>query len=361
MTQPKRIEYIDALRGFTMILVVLYHVEIYGFQNDPTILCRILMTFRMPLFFFISGYIAYKANKIWNAGTYITDSLKKIKVQLIPTLIFGLFYAYLIDGSNFVTFFTEPLKLGYWFTLTLLSMFIIYYTSSFLYTKAVCRNDQTTINDKRFGFATLLVAIVGAVIISEKLFLRVFPDLALTYNILSLNQLSSYLPFFAFGVIASMYKQQFNQITDNKYAITLILFLFITITTIRILLLQQPEDIVAKYDLYIKLSMGVNGLLGIPVVYKFFQKHQESFTQDKWAGKMLQYIGRRTLDIYLLHYFLLPDLQFMSQYMGSSSTVVSLFTCLAISLMIIAMCLVISNTLRLSPILAHYLFGAKTK
>ena len=88
MSQTKRIEFIDALRGFTMILVVLNHIETQGFVNEPSIIGRILMTFRMPLFFFISGYIAYKADKVWNLSNYILDCLKKIKVQLIPTLVF---------------------------------------------------------------------------------------------------------------------------------------------------------------------------------------------------------------------------------------------------------------------------------
>ena len=359
MSQTKRIEYIDALRGFTMILVVLYHIEIYSILNEPSVLGRILMTFRMPLFFFISGYIAYKANKVWSMTSYVHDCFKKIKIQIIPTLIFGILYTYLIANSDIITFFSEPLKLGYWFTLTLLSMFIIYYTSSFLYAKVI--NKCSPSNDNKGIFAILLIAIVGIVLISEKLFLRIFPNQALTYDVLSLNQLASYLPFFFFGIIASMYKKRFEEITDNKYVITLIIILFTTITTTRILLLQQPEHIVAQYDLYIKLAMGLNGLLGITIVYKFFQKHQESFSKQTTIGKSLQYIGRRTLDIYLLHYFLLPDLQFMAEYMGSSSTVVGLFTSIIVSLMVIAICLVISNILRLSPILAQYLFGVKQK
>lgn len=361
MVQSKRIEYIDALRGFTMILVVFCHIESHSFYNDPSIIGRILMTFRMPLFFFISGYIAYKAHKMWNINSYVSDCFKKIKVQLIPTIVFGLTYAYLIDQSNITTFLTDPLKLGYWFTITLLSMFLIYYTTSFLYAKIALPKGEDYIDNKKNIYAIILIGLVGVVLVSEKLFLKIFPSQALIYDTLSLSQLSSYFPFFIFGIIASMYKKSFEQITDNKYVITSILILFIAITTTRILLLQQPEHIVAQYDLYIKLAMGLNGILGITIVYKFFQKHQDSFTQEKTLGKYLQYIGRRTLDIYLLHYFLLPDLKFMGEFMGSSSTVVGLFTNIIISLMVIIVCLIISNTIRLSPILAHYLFGAKIK
>ena len=49
-----RLEWLDALRGFTMILVVAYHVAIMGFgeswKNSSSI--PFLMLFRMPLFLF---------------------------------------------------------------------------------------------------------------------------------------------------------------------------------------------------------------------------------------------------------------------------------------------------------------------
>lgn len=67
----KRIEWIDALRGFTMILVVFSHVELFTFELDPPLFVNeVFISFRMPLFFFISGFIGYKANVVWNARTW---------------------------------------------------------------------------------------------------------------------------------------------------------------------------------------------------------------------------------------------------------------------------------------------------
>ena len=62
-----RLQYIDALRGFTMILVVFAHVETYMLSIDPntTFISSLFISFRMPLFFFISGYIAFKSKKVW--------------------------------------------------------------------------------------------------------------------------------------------------------------------------------------------------------------------------------------------------------------------------------------------------------
>jgi len=81
----------------------------------------------MPLFFFISGYIAYKAGQIWNKSLYITNIKKKIRIQVIPTLFFGLIFTY-IHHSNALKFLSNYFKFGYWFTLALLGIFIIYYT-----------------------------------------------------------------------------------------------------------------------------------------------------------------------------------------------------------------------------------------
>lgn len=66
MIQPaKRLEFIDAMRGFTMLLVVYSHVLIFGYhQNEITHVSfnQALSTFRMPLFFFISGFVLYNSS-----------------------------------------------------------------------------------------------------------------------------------------------------------------------------------------------------------------------------------------------------------------------------------------------------------
>ena len=75
----KRIEWIDALRGFTMLFVVYYHLEVCGlFIDSPAHgLNGFFRTFRMPLFFFISGFVAYKNNELWNLNNYKTKLIKK--------------------------------------------------------------------------------------------------------------------------------------------------------------------------------------------------------------------------------------------------------------------------------------------
>ena len=74
MTEHKqRLEWLDAMRGFTMILVVAYHVAEFGFVESEKISASLpfLVLFRMPLFFFVSGFLAYKASWEWTPQSFL--------------------------------------------------------------------------------------------------------------------------------------------------------------------------------------------------------------------------------------------------------------------------------------------------
>lgn len=76
----------------------------------------------------------------------------------------------------------------------------------------------------------------------------------------------------------------------------------------------------------------------------------------------MQFVGRRTLDIYLLHYFFLPDLAVCNEFLSTNTrALLELVFGMSISLIVIAVCLLCSNILRNSDFLGHYLFGAKSE
>ena len=54
------------------------------------------------------------------------------------------------------------------------------------------------------------------------------------------------------------------------------------------------------------LTVARFGLLTI--VFMYFRHYQQFFTKLSPIGASMQYIGRRTLDIYLLHFLFIPDL-----------------------------------------------------
>lgn len=355
--QPtKRIEYIDALRGMTMILVVFSHVEMTTFGiTAPTFINNLFMSFRMPLFFFISGFIGYKASIEWNLRTWWTMSKKKLLIQLIPTFAFGLIYAYAYYDASFLTFITHNGKLGYWFTIALLEIFLIVYTTN------VCLyNSNQKTHRKRMLVA--LIFLSGGLFLT-KIALKMHPALNEIGNVLSLHHSFNYFQYFAFGYICSMYKEEFNKLLENKYIATTIIILFATLFYTKISYIgahvSNSMNVWKILDIALEAIIGYFGLL---LVYNTFKTYQNSFTTNTKVGSALQFIGKRTLDIYLLHYFLLPHLPQIGKYIqeGHNATL-EITLGVLISLIIIGLCLAISAILRTSPLLAKYLFGVNKR
>jgi surface polysaccharide O-acyltransferase-like enzyme len=91
----------------------------------------------------------------------------------------------------------------------------------------------------------------------------------------------------------------------------------------------------------------------------YFRHYHQYFTQRTVVGRSFQYIGRRTLDIYLIHYLFMPNLptlgSFFSQYRHNFilDTTVSVF----LALLVIGFSVITSNILRVSPFLKKWLFG----
>lgn len=345
MIPTKRIEYIDALRGFTMILVVFAHVETIGFSDamHKSFFGDLFCMFRMPLFFFISGFIAWRERE-WRTPLFIELSLKKIRVQLIPTLIFGLFLTYIISDTDIVAFITSPTKMGLWFTIALLEMFLISYLLEYiLYILQLTRF-------RILAFAVLVLCASGL-----KVILVLSGALPQLVSILSLHYVLSYLPFFVLGYICSIKRGLFFKFIEEQRARFLIIIIFI-LTAIYSIKIGAPNNIVQTIVEY------VGGVTGLLIVFTYFRRHQDVFSVSTIIGRNLQYVGRRTFDIYLIHNMLIPHFPQLGYFFTKHPMpIIELFVNLFVSLLIVFGCLVISSVIRLSNPLATLCFGVKQK
>ena len=354
LQQPsKRIEYIDALRGFTMILVVFSHVEWFTFELRSSLINELFISFRMPLFFFISGFIGYKANIEWDKHTWWMMSKKKMLIQIIPTLVFGLTYTCLYLKVDPYMFVSNHTKMGYWFTIVLCEIFLLVYTMNYALHQCNSKEGRLT---KLISITTL----TGLLFIA-RLIPTILPECQNAFDILSLHQTIKYFPFFAFGYICSMYKEIFNRFINNKNMVTLVIIMFVTLFYAKFSYLTpnvvENSRIIFIVEIIIEMIIGI---LGVIIVYNTFKTYADSFDSNKKLGKVLQNIGKRTLDIYLLHFFFLPYIPQIGHFLTqSNNTTLELLLGLGFSLMIIAVCMTVSCVLRTSPILGQYLFGAK--
>lgn len=98
-----------------------------GFDSSDTFNLQqyVFVPLRMPLFFFVSGFLMYKAAFQWNYSNTAQFLKKKVLVQVISPLIFMVAMS-LIKGSDIVSALYDPRKGGYWFTFALFEYFLIY-------------------------------------------------------------------------------------------------------------------------------------------------------------------------------------------------------------------------------------------
>lgn len=346
----KRIEYIDAMRGFTMILVVFSHVLLFTFQRggDSFSFNDIFVTFRMPLFFFLSGFLMYKPGRFDSIGKTGEFIRKKFVVQIIPTLVFSAAFCFLYSRS-YGGLLHDTSKNGFWFTYTLFFYFLIYsigdlVLGKFLHSRA-----------KLIAGAAMAVLVYA---FSKYSLLPTCPWYGSTlYWLIGFNNLQFFL-FFFFGATVKRWFGRVETLLDSKAGIAALVSLFLLFE----IALYAPASRAAltsvSYSLW-SVVKTMAGFWGILVVLAFFRKYQHAFSSEKAIGRSLQYIGTRTLDIYLLHLFLIRcDLSKVGAFFAAHhNPVLELFAGLAGALLVIGLCLVISNIIRCSDFLAKYLFG----
>ena len=121
-----RLKYIDCLRGVAMFMVVYSHIMSFCLTGyNPSPLGAWMREVMLPLFFFISGYVSYKATPKTGFAEYGKQVWKKTTMMLIPTILM-MALMMLYSGNNMLEFLFRYDKGGYWFTMVLFQIALIY-------------------------------------------------------------------------------------------------------------------------------------------------------------------------------------------------------------------------------------------
>jgi fucose 4-O-acetylase-like acetyltransferase len=342
--KTNRIGYIDALRGMAMILVVYFHIAAYGFGSYEIGYNDIIERFRMPTFFFISGWLFYKAGRIWDRQAIVGMIRKKFMVQIVPTAVFMLLYLVMFNLLEVGSFGSD--KKGYWFTIVLFEYFVIYILSEALL------NRQDSFKGELRVFAGMIILSASAFYYA-KYYSRYATELGVWKDILGFFSFVKirHIIFFWFGTFVRRYFSRFIQLTDNHYAMALFMALFTA---------GIVWPVIFSISGIEYLAYLIAGLSGTVICFTFFRVHEQHFSKATWYGRGLQLTGRRTLDIYLIHYFVLPyNLVQPDVWQQYHNDMLFVPMALILALWVVIISLLISSILRVSPLLAKYLFGAK--
>ncbi len=385
----QRLEWLDALRGFTMLMVVTNHVYGFGFDTNTkySMFMSLCLLFRMPLFFFISGFLAYKATFSWNLRDTTDLIAKKLRVQIVPTVVFMTAEIALtaeVFWNKMEYAWTSPTKGGYWFTLVLLEMFLVYYAVCWL---AAPRKPQATqtpsplpqgedghLSSKEGNMQNIPSspergAERGSVGIEEGVFFTLWALSLFAYATLympkwfswhkdafwqatSITELARYFHFFLLGNLVHRFWPQVKRLLDSRWFFPLLIAIaflgagdYLKWHNLRMHWANLPRTM-AMYAL-------------VMIIVAFFRNYSSWFTRDTRLGSALQYIGVRTLDIYLIHYFFLPKLPDVGLWFKAhpNNFILEGTAALIIALLVIAFSILTSHVLRVSPLLKKWLFG----
>lgn len=328
------------MRGFTILLVVMSHVSTFILMQSPAGQCyslnRTFTLFRMPLFFFVSGFVLYKAGRKWNKTETCAFLGKKIPVQILSPLVFMTVIANVFQ-KNFLWMLYDPWKGGYWFTFTLFEFFVVYILAQ--QALGLIRNHDG-LKD-----ALLLTAGLAA---SAAIWLFNGHVAAAQSDISRLlgSPHGHYFMYFVIGTLARKYYGTVELLLDKKYTTAMLMTAFFGLC-----LLPVPSGWI----------IAGAGLTGVFLVLSIFRRYRDDLGRAHRAGRVLQFVGRRTLDIYLIHYFFIKsNLTVMFPDFGAmQSPFAEFIVSFLVAVVIIACCLLVSAVIRTSPFMAHFLFGQK--
>lgn len=335
----QRVVYIDVFRGSVMLIVVYSHLLIFSVgYKETSNLTNFFRDFYLMSFFFISGFVG---NKIvnWNGEYTISYIGKKIKSLLIPSLFSLGLFCYMLD-YNYLEALTNESKIGYWFTIVLFEMFLIYAIFQFLTDKI-----------KKNNIKTLLVIFLALIFYVLHKFCDTTDVLSKT---LCLGNLLLYLPSFFLGIICHMNIEKFHQLINNKY---------LPILIVLVILISLRFKIIPYFVMCILIT-----LLMFMQIKKIVSASKGSLMKQKCIS-LLQAIGQNTIQIYFLHYYLLfrlPDsivnymhgLYYDKCFLIHSSVGFIEFIIIGIlSIFISYSCIIIAKFLNSIPYFSRFMFG----
>lgn len=266
----ERLQYIDALKGIAIIMVVIGHVELYVLQS-PGVITTFVSLLHIPIFMFLAGQMLYKSIQSDNNKNRLIFS--RFKRLIIPFFSFTLLYSILADVSLSKVYFSDY-KYGYWFTLSLFNLLVITYLINSL---------SGLVKKKYFD---LILFLAFYLIICVVFYFNIIPDKLSI--LISYKQIVYYYPIIIFGFLVGKYPAVLSGIL-NKWYIALLAFIcfILCVTMFRVYHVSS---------LLLLIISNFSGFISIQFVFKnYFAKIP--------FNKILCDFGKRSIEIYMIHFF----------------------------------------------------------
>ena len=320
---------IDIIKGIAIFLVVLGHVIQFRFlpeSFDENYLFRMIYSFHMPLFMFLSGYL------VWKESLITVNLQKKFRRLIIPFFVWGGIsyflgaqYKNIILSEFLFKLMWEP-DTGLWFLWVLFLNFLIL---------------QIGLWGKRFPIKEAFIWI-SLIIILWLVPVKAF----------GINATKWYFIFFLLGMFTNRYKDKaLFVIKKVKYKIlTIIMYLAFSFMWYRTnrpqewyisqKLIEISNSVILGYIILFAYK-AVTAILGILFIYILVRDNRNVILNNIFSC-----LGKYSLEIYCMHFFLLS----LGIYEGYLSMFFSTVFILLINILI-------AIILKKSKLIGKILFG----
>ncbi|MGP1499999.1 MAG: acyltransferase family protein [Porphyromonas sp.] len=312
----------DILKGIGISLVIIGHVCYYlmkgggGWANWH----RIIDSFHMPLFFFVSGYFSSKGlSRITNIETGAKWVYSKILRLILPLCFIPVIYVTLINNG----YCSFNLIVGgeYWFTYSLFISFIALFLS-FIINQSILSCLKSV---QREGLTILRVLLYLASIIAVKVIIektQTFdPSL---YKSLRFDKLLELYPYMLIAFLLGE-QPKLDKYLKHEITITISLLSFVGLMFVKFHSEGFPYSWLAT------------GLAAIIFLYGAVSRPREIGSVEDKVMNCLAYLGKISLPIYFMHNFFRPNLAiFYNYYLSLEDTPVWSFAFLFIFSLIVA-------------------------
>lgn len=359
-SENNRLLYFDVMKGVAIFMVVMGHIITMCIRDiDRTPLFKFIGEIHMPLFFFISGWFGFGWQK---DGLIKKPKLgTRAKQLLIPMVIVSSLWIWYFPHSGlqsplistFKGLWLSPSKNGYWFTLVLFEIILLYAAVTPWLGKI------SKIGAHIFCGVVVWLMLIGLALIFS---------CTVVDGCLGLTLVATYWPAFFAGVTASRFRNGFENII-TKPSITFVALLIGAMSLYYICWWWEFHQTsflgISEFDLVLVRPIFHICLAVVAIALFKPMVSQACILADKtprWV-RLWSYLGVNSLGIYLLHYFFLFPLgDFRNLAFGMNlGFVPMLFVSMACAAAIIAVVLATMRVLAICPPLYFLLTGTKVR
>ena len=333
----QRIEYIDAIKGLAIFLMVVGHAvawnyadynEVCIFRPEQSInvklggvIWQLIYSFHMPLFFMVSGFLTYKAYRWTDFPLYV----RKKAVRLLLPWFCTFWIVWLARGST-----------GYWFLLCLFQVSILGFLLMLLLEK---------VNPNRVWMIDAIIMVGGYVC------LRMVHAGEWHLHGISLGRfVGAYIPFFS-GVLLRKHKFLFDACFRSGWFYSLALALFAGLFLSRYLI--GHGSIWGHIHAHDGILLA---LLGSLLVFRMFAEGRPARFMS-----LLSRLGKKTLPVYVLHVMFVIQAPAVGEFIlmqnAETSIVLQITYSAVISVIAIVLSLCLYEVVAISPLFRRLFFG----